>query len=937
MKKVISVLLILVLMLSQSVSFAATDKIYVEDDSKGLVEKLNALGIFEEFDQEIFFGDNKGITRSEAAVVISQMLGVKSPESGNTADIKFFDVPLYCDYIYAVNYVTDCGIMTANEAGMFRPDEEMAVGHIIKSMIVALGYGWKAEALGGYPQGYMKVASELKITKDFTKDLNEVATRLDFLKLVDIVLDKPICKIIGYRNDEVDFEIDKELNILSEYHDIYVDDAIVQNNKAMSLSGTVKNYNEEVLLGDTKVIVNGITNVYSYLGYEVTFYYKKDTTSGEHYLLYVSPTTENTIAYILQRDFMGFENNEISYNDAEGRVETLHLDQSVAVLHNGEVTVNVAGAINGYQGTLTVIDNNGDEIYDVVIANNYIYDKVKNIKVEDEKIYTDGKVILLADYDNVCITDKLTGNEASLSELAVGDIIGYAESTDKKNLILEIIGTGAAVSVERIADNRLVTDNGTEYSSELLRTAQKSLIKPGATVSLVVVDDYYAVWADSVSEAVSIGYLIALGETSSLGETRLEGIKILEPGGEVKIYKPANQEKIVLNDMQLKTSLLRKKLSDVKLAYGLGGDGEVSQVISYRVNEKGELTHLYTLEEGSHAKLYLKYSYINQGRVQIYDNGYSTARFGLMGSSNYSLNYSLTTKHPIFKVPAEGQDSADDKQFACSTYNEDEFEGGGESNDGWKLDSYVGTERGIVPKGVVVFMSNAETEITDEDMTGKQGKLLLVDKVYQAVDGEGEVKFVIEGIYKNKLEKYYIDTTAGNNIATIKANAWNAEEQPGFTVGDLACVALNNLGETVKVHKVYDCETRTINDIYKPYNGKTEADTDAYIVDGVRTDSWCIEIWSAYNFSEEGPMLETFSADLTQGVPGVESAKLMDLYSSIRTDKKLAFYDEAKEKVYAGDVVDIVDYHQDPAKYTIILVRHNNGWVWDNQIFYNYE
>ena len=75
MKKVLSALLIM-LMLIQTVSFAA-NKVYSEEETRLLVERLNTLGIFEQFDDELFFGDNANVKRSEAAVVISNMLGMK--------------------------------------------------------------------------------------------------------------------------------------------------------------------------------------------------------------------------------------------------------------------------------------------------------------------------------------------------------------------------------------------------------------------------------------------------------------------------------------------------------------------------------------------------------------------------------------------------------------------------------------------------------------------------------------------------------------------------------------------------------------------------------------------------------------------------------------------------------------------------------------------
>lgn len=937
MKKIVSALLI-VLMLLQTVSFATVDKIYMQDETQALVGKLRILGIFDEFDQEAFFGDNYPIKRSEAAVVISKMLGIEPIKGDATTEIKFFDVPQYCEYVHAVDVVTDYGIMSANENGMFMPEAEMKIGHVIKCMVVALGYGWKAEKYGGYPQGYVKVASDLDIINGVKKGIDEVATRADFLKFVDVTLDKPICKIIGFEGDNIDFEIDEDINILSEYHDIYIDEDVVQNNNIMTISNSTEGYENSVFIGNKRLCVNNVTEVYSYVGLHVEFYYKKDTDTDENNLLLVFPTNKNTVTNILKDDFYEFENNNISYKDTNGRKRTLKLDDSVAVLNNGELANNVSDVIKNYEGLLKAIDNNADNLFDVVVVRNYTYDKVKKVKIEEDKIYTESKVIPLDNYEKRSITLAMTGEEIDIEDITPGDVIGFAESTDKEKLIIEVIGTGRTINIYAISGETFTSEDGIDYDISLLKEKEKALIKPGTVAAVVVMDGYYAVWADVASEAVSLGYLIQIGDEEHLGNKKLEGIKILGASGSVEVLQSVNDEKLILNGKSVKVELLRDKLRNIKIVNNLGGDGEISQLIAYKTNEEGKITNIYTVESTNSAKLYLKYGYKNRGKVQIYDDGYDTARFGLMGSKNYNLNFSITPNHPIFKVPAEGQEQAPDTHYATKTYTEEEFSGNGETGNGWMLDSYVDDERSIIPRAVVVFAENASSEVTDEEMTGKKGTLVLVEKSYVARDSQGEMRHVVQALYKDKSLKYYLDDEASATVESLKANPANPNEKAGLSKGDVACIAQNNLDEVIKIHKVYDCETRELNDIYKPFNGASEGDTAAYTdASGNRTDTWVIEIWSAYNLAENGQIMEVYEGDLTQGIPGEEKRKLYDIYSLLFVNKKLTFYDEAQERVYHGGAEDIVDYHQDPSMYTTILVRHTGGWIYDNQIFYNYN
>ncbi len=931
MKKVVSALLIM-LMLIQTVSFAATDKIYTDKSTIPLVENLRTLGIFDQFDDEKHFGENTNVKRSEAAVVISNMLGMKDSGGNSSTEIKFFDVPQYREYINAVNYVTGLGIMSGNSEGKFLPDDPMEMAHVYKALVTALGYGWKAEAYGGYPAGYVRVAAELEIANVVPKGINENATRLDFLRMVEAALDAPICRMKSVSGDVMDFEVDEDVTVLSEYHNIYFDEGVVENNKSMNISSTPEIDEDIVFIDGRKLYVNGVTSVYANFGYKVEYYYRHDSVAEADYLVAVSPSDENTEIKISKADFDGFANGKITYYDETGKEKDIKVSGSVVVLYNSEVATNVSTAINSFEGTLTVIDNNNDRQADVIIAKNYTYDKVKSVKAAENKIYANNKVFNLDLYEVVDIVVAESGEATELATIAADTVIGYATSVDGSKLMIDVLGSNIAVKVKTISQDTFTTDDGKEYNMELLSAEHKALIKLNTAVTIVTMDGYYPVWANTASETVLLGYLINIATEAEFGEEHIVGARILDTTGDIKAFKTANEKKIILNGKSVNIATMFSELERVKSDYRLGGDGRVSQVISYKLDDNGNLTHIYTVDnENDNTTLYLKYGYGRDGKAVFYSNhGYGTPRFKSKNvtyngkvpnvHSFYTHNYMITRTQPIFIVPETNQETAGEEWYGLrsnATYYSD--------NDGVEMpiETYTSGEFEIVPKGMVEYLpSDSETEIFN---VVTSGDIVLIDSTYQTLNSDDGADYVISGFSKGKAVSYIVDGTKVDveTIDALKANPSDTNEEAGFTKGDLATVQVDVLGKVIQVAKVFDHETENIH---------PELHTDT------ATGQTCALVAHTYNKPADGYGLEFFEEDLTIGVPSTNRKLMISLHTLGlgKVNEKAAtfmFYDDAQERVYLGSSQDVIDYQQDPVNYTRIFLKHKNSGV--ELVFYN--
>lgn len=128
------------------------------------VEVLAELGIFQG-DAKGNFNPDNSITRAEATAVICRLLGVEEEAKSMTQQI-FSDVPSSHWAVGNIAKAAELGIVNGYGNGCFGPSDSVTQEQIIKMLVCAWGYEDAAAYEGGYPTGYIKVASNLGILED---------------------------------------------------------------------------------------------------------------------------------------------------------------------------------------------------------------------------------------------------------------------------------------------------------------------------------------------------------------------------------------------------------------------------------------------------------------------------------------------------------------------------------------------------------------------------------------------------------------------------------------------------------------------------------------------------------------------------------------------------------------------------------------------------
>ena len=89
-----------------------------------------------------------------------------------TADCMYFtDVTPDSWFAYTVNQLTERGIISEAEDKHFNPERNVSLNEAVKMLVCLMGFNEYAQIHGGYPDGYMKVASEQKLLDEWAREM----------------------------------------------------------------------------------------------------------------------------------------------------------------------------------------------------------------------------------------------------------------------------------------------------------------------------------------------------------------------------------------------------------------------------------------------------------------------------------------------------------------------------------------------------------------------------------------------------------------------------------------------------------------------------------------------------------------------------------------------------------------------------------------------
>lgn len=663
-KKIIS--LTIAIIISIPTIFAAELSASTWEAEQRALDVTAALGLFHPTEGDLT-GNSENIKRSEFATVAVQMLGFENP---GATESGFNDVVSEHWASGWISAAKNNGLMIGDENGNFMPDASVTYEQVLKVLVYMLGYSVQAEMQGGYPNGYVQVASQLDLTKNLPVKMGMPLTRRETAVAVYNALDAELLHPISFGNT-VEYITDEEYTILSEYMGVEKGKGIMTE---YGVKTVIKNplYAKDgyCVIGDNGFMCTD-KKFAKHLGYEVEFYARIEDDGSEGELLYAAPTKKNS-------DFT-VELHNIMYNSAqmtlekfiyvlpnENKAKTATLDADAAYVKNGKYDFNFEisdfSMNNGYA---KLVDNDNDSKYDIVFVwdyENYVVESVNSYSVSgmynrmiNFKDYTDSEI------EFILTTGETVGLEA-LETLRKWDVLSVAVSNDNELITVIVSRDGISGYVEERDGDEVTISGEKRYIStgfnEMAQKSGQSYVQIGITGEFYfdVVGNIAAVMEieDNTSKeryGFLVGMYAASDENMLIGTNEAMVLKIFNDSGV--------EEYLTTTDKIKDTKTNRRKWASEILSGEdyISANKVVQQLVKYRCNIDGKVVAIgcATKTVGSET---LEKPYYDLEKFSLdYETGtqpFIYRRYsGVFGSKNNSFNpnFRVNETSKIFYVP----------------------------------------------------------------------------------------------------------------------------------------------------------------------------------------------------------------------------------------------------------------------------------------------
>ncbi len=583
-------------------------------------------------------------------------------DSTDLADPSFSDISELHWAYNDVEYLRGQGIVTGYADGTFKPDNNILYEEAVKFVTSALGYDFMAVTYGGYPEGYIKTADQLKILKNVEGKLGVAMTRQQIMVLLYNSLTADYLVL-----DEIDgqynvYETDK--NILNYVFGLdIIEKCYVVANEVTGLDSVYDATDKgTIVIGEESEVGGAVFKIFNdsykdYLGYRVKAYVKyeeDDDKRGELYCMFPYAQTKKITVNAKDVIDADVSENLLEVYVDEDEVE-LKLADEPDVIYNG---VAYARNINNSffyleSGDITLVSTTGTKVYDLIYVNEYIPMFVETVKesnktitgisyyndavhedyslcLDEDKDYAAGKEITV----NII---KADGSKGQFSDIKADSVI-YVRMW-ANNYTINLGGKLVNGAVARKGSDFVVIGD-TKYE-EIEGSNVFAEHKSGSNLMLAIDKDGYVFYAKANEglAALSYGLLmdIAVDEEAS-GFTEVVKVRIMDTAGKKQIYPLAENMKFTdmgvdtyrFNDEGKSTSItltmlcekLKKSAAHASLqkdtAYaGASQKRPYEQLIKFALNSNGEVKEIVTamlsseVPEGADKKAYFTVEDVN--------------------------------------------------------------------------------------------------------------------------------------------------------------------------------------------------------------------------------------------------------------------------------------------------------------------------------------
>jgi len=687
-------------------------------------KKLVSFGVLSE-DSELEFYDEipRNIFVMHAMKCCLTEDSLFNPEK---AESIFSDVNVNTEGASEIAAAYEMGIIDAN-SGEFRPQDSITAYEAAKILVSVLGYADIAGADGGYPNGYLKWAYRLDLFNKCKATEDGFFDAYNFLVLLLNTLETDVAEVNQVQQNDKDISAGyaQGKTLLEKTFSIRRTEGVVESNEFTSIKG-LSDLSEGFVKINNVLYLKEESEAENLLGYNTECYFKTDISDDMRKIIYIAPYRNDVVT--VQSENIKTESLTLTnfsyYKDEDGRKSAyVKIAKSAALIYNGgQKAMNVEN-LHPANGYVTLIDNDRNGAYDVVISMNYKSFLVSNVSLSTYTItdaYCENSVVLDPEDKEYGVRIRIDGITSDFASIPTQCILSYAQSSgNKKNVKYVEISTKTIEGIIEAKGTDTVVIDGVEYRVDKALMDELSLHNS----AVFYFDSFDRIVAYMNMKDVVYGYLFSMGKQSTLSKTI-----------QAKIF--TENDRWVILDINDKILYNGKREQSEKFYNDCSGN---PQLIQYTVDTDGKINMVNI------AQSFQKFSSAENDAIEkdlfrvypVVQNAYYRSNLRALAPSGSTPDLLVSDSTKIFTVPDWSKPDASEEDIkllaAGKLRNSQQFS---------KIVPYD-IDKSRVAGAMVIVDYTPEVDLTSSFM--------VVDSIVYVKNSKDEFVKGIKGYYKNTL------------------------------------------------------------------------------------------------------------------------------------------------------------------------------------------
>ncbi len=740
---------------------------------------FDGLGIIELKD----YNPQKRITRGEFATLISAILLYGEDSGGDVWQDTMFGndnadasvesvMPIFSDVdashseYKGISTVVGMGYMNGIGQNTFAPNSLLTVSEVQKVVVSMLGYDEIALAMGGYPNGYYKVAHKCKLLTGVDQAGSDTITLRNAVTMLYNAFDVETKFALSISDGELVYE-DSGETFLNCYLKLDNVEGTITDNGITTLYSAASKLGENCINVGNKVLNygEGTYPASKHIGREVVAYYSIDPNKNDT-LVYILPI-DNADVITEGTDFK----NGVMYYTIDGKDDSVKVARNTPIIYNGIFTDSYTNdMLSVTDGKVTLIDNDEEGL--VIVIEDAKDMLVSNVSYPTSKVYNTLKFTKANDgistlsleegekYEKVLILDEY-GKETNIDSIVKGNVIRVIESKDGKSYleVQKCASSALEVELDSYTSEEFYPLNGEmlEFSEAYQKSSNKPLLNPGELYKVYVNNSNRIVWVSEGTVGTSkIGIFTGISPVGTGGFDEEFAIRLYTQDAKIEILNlpdrlTVNRERVDASDVEalLASHMGKAVLFDAE-------DGVLTNIVTPAAyGEEG-------VKDWYHVSPSFKMFEGNEG-VAPFEMDYQEPTTG--GAFGWSIiAYNKSASNTRFTVPTSVDDFDNEKRFFVNRTLTPKA--------GLIVEAYSTIKNDPVPN-VFIFYENADggaETIKDGDQA------LLITRKVNTVNADGDSVNALKGynISYNKLTEVTIPLS--ENAYMTKRNPSEVKE-----------------------------------------------------------------------------------------------------------------------------------------------------------------